>query len=218
MHISFITTNDACDSFPETSVTWIWNQNNPATPRWAALTAHSLPGRGKATSLKNTRPASIQAWNKSSPINVRVNVLIHWSDVVAIQFGVLRSRPQIMRFLCTWWLHRTASQKQRWLRLQDMAYDGPVASIAFWGLLLARPLSPSSLLVGYRRKPKDLIKAGLKKFHLISFWKGLLSLSLPTFTEQTINIRGRYGRCSALIVKLTWLQMFKTRPEYIFCS
>lgn len=71
----------------------------------------------------------IQAWNKSCPINDRVKVLIHWSNVVAIQFGVLRSGPQIMRFLCTWWLHRTASQKQRRLGLQDMAYDGPVASI-----------------------------------------------------------------------------------------
>lgn len=42
-----------------------------------------------------------QAQNKSCPINVRVNVLIHWSNIVAIQSSVLRSGPEIMRFLCT---------------------------------------------------------------------------------------------------------------------
>lgn len=56
---------------------------------------------------------SMQARKKSRPITVGVNVLIHWSNVVTIQFDMLRSGPEIMRFLCTWWLHRAASQKQK---------------------------------------------------------------------------------------------------------
>lgn len=132
----------------------------------------------------------IQAWNKSCPINVRVIVLIHWSNVVAIQFGVLRSGPQIMRFLCTWWLHRTASQKQRRLGLQDMAYDGPVASIDSWALLLARPLSPSLLLVVISKKTQRFDPGTVEKVspYLLLEW---ITFPLTPYICSANNVHKR---------------------------
>lgn len=76
----------------------------PPIPFWGALIAHKLPGRSEEKK-KNTEldkyHLPMQARNKLRPITVGVNVLIHWSNVVAIQFGVPRSGPGIMRFPCT---------------------------------------------------------------------------------------------------------------------
>lgn len=94
---------------------------------------HCPPAADGKTKLRSENPSPAlspaQAPNKSCPMNAGVKVLIHQPTIVAILPSTLRSGPRIMRFLCTWWLHRAANQKQNRSGQQDMPSDGCVAWI-----------------------------------------------------------------------------------------
>lgn len=88
---------------------------------------------------KIPQPLLAKAPYKSCPINAGVNVLMHSSNVVAIQSAVLRSGPGIMRFLRTWWLQHSANQKQKQIRSAGCA--------RWWAYCLDRPPRSSGLFL-----------------------------------------------------------------------
>lgn len=107
----------------------------------------------KKTTTPDKYPShfSMQAWNKSCPITVGVNVLIHWSNIVAIQLGVPSSGPEIMIFCSPGdYTEQPARDKKPWARcFNRLNTDTANIRNVYGGARLTAHVSKHSRNVGF---------------------------------------------------------------------